>query len=95
MSCAIFCDAEKARTVIEIGLSYGGSALVIAEGLVANGSCQGCHLIIDAFQNQLYVSGWNEQPLRASLSGLRPRPGQNREACVSEREQLFANSLTS
>jgi cephalosporin hydroxylase len=30
--------AERAGTVIEIGLAYGGSALAIAEALVANGS---------------------------------------------------------
>lgn len=30
--------AERARTVIEIGLAYGGSALAIAEALVANGA---------------------------------------------------------
>jgi len=39
--------AERARTVIEIGLAYGGSALAIAEALVANGSGEGRHLIID------------------------------------------------
>lgn len=39
--------AEKACKVIEIGLAYGGSALAIAEALVANGSGQEHHLIID------------------------------------------------
>ena len=41
--------AERARTVIEIGLAYGGSALAIAEALAANESGQGRHLIIDAY----------------------------------------------
>ena len=44
--------AERARTVIEIGLAYGGSALVIAEALVANGSGQQHHVIIDPYQNR-------------------------------------------
>jgi len=51
--------AERACTVIEIGLAYGGSALAIAEALVANGSGQGRHLIIDAYQNSFYGSGWS------------------------------------
>lgn len=51
--------AERARTVIEIGLGYGGSALAIAEALVANGSGQGRHLIIDAYQSGFYGSGWS------------------------------------
>ena len=51
--------AERARTVIEIGLAYGGSALAIAEALVANGSDEGRHLIIDAYQNRFYGSGWS------------------------------------
>lgn len=51
--------AERACTVIEIGLAYGGSALAIAEALVATGSGQGRHLIIDAYQNSFYGSGWS------------------------------------
>ena len=51
--------AERARTVIEIGLAYGGSALAIAEALVANGSAEGRHLIIDPYQNRFYGSGWS------------------------------------
>lgn len=50
--------AERARSVIEIGLAYGSSALAIAEALVANGSAQGCHLIIDPYQEGFYGSGW-------------------------------------
>ena len=51
--------AENAHTVIEIGLAYGGSALAIAEALVSNGSGQLRHLIIDAYQNRFYGSGWS------------------------------------
>lgn len=51
--------ADRARKVIEIGLAYGGSALAIAEALVANGSGQAHHLIIDPYQNRFYGSGWS------------------------------------
>jgi predicted O-methyltransferase YrrM len=43
--------AEGVRTVIEIGLAYGSSALAIAEALVSSESCKVSHLIIDAFQD--------------------------------------------
>jgi len=61
--------AEKARKVIEIGLAYGGSALAIAEALVANGSGQKQHLIIDAYQNRFYGSGWSAI-VEAGITGL-------------------------
>lgn len=51
--------AERARTVIEIGLAYGSSALAIAEALVASGSGQGHHLILDPYQNRFHGSGWS------------------------------------
>jgi hypothetical protein len=50
--------AEKPGTVIEIGLAYGSSALAIAEALVAAGSDQSRHLIVDAYQEQFHGSGW-------------------------------------
>ena len=61
--------AERARTVIEIGLAYGGSALAIAEALVGNGAGQGRHLIIDAHQNRFYGSGWSAI-VEAGITGL-------------------------
>ena len=61
--------AERARTVIEIGLAYGGSALAIAEALVASGSGQERHLIIDAYQNRFYGSGWSAI-VEAGIPGL-------------------------
>lgn len=61
--------AERARTVIEIGLAYGGSALAIAEALVANEPGQGHHLIIDAYQNRFYGSGWSAI-VEAGITGL-------------------------
>jgi predicted O-methyltransferase YrrM len=50
--------AEKPGTVIEIGLAYGSSALAIAEALVAAGSDEARHVIIDAYQELFHGSGW-------------------------------------
>jgi predicted O-methyltransferase YrrM len=61
--------AESARTVIEIGLAYGGSALAIAEALVANESGQVRHVIIDAYQNRFHGSGWSAI-VEAGITGL-------------------------
>jgi len=61
--------AERARTVIEIGLAYGGSALAIAEALAANGAGPRSHLIIDAYQNRFYGCGWNSI-VEAGIDGL-------------------------
>lgn len=48
--------AEGARSVIEIGLAYGSSALAIGEALlVQQGSSE--HLIIDAYQHLFHESG--------------------------------------
>lgn len=51
--------AESARTVIEIGLAYGSSALAIAEALVSGGSNDAVHVIVDAFQDEFHDAGWN------------------------------------
>jgi len=50
--------AEKPRTVVEIGLAYGSSALAIAEALVTLGSSEARHLIIDAYQEAFHGCGW-------------------------------------
>jgi predicted O-methyltransferase YrrM len=50
--------AENPSTVIEIGLAYGSSALAVAEALAAAGSSEARHVIIDAYQDQFYGSGW-------------------------------------
>ena len=50
--------AERPSTVIEIGLAYGSSALAIAEALVAAGSNDARHVIIDAYQDDFHGSGW-------------------------------------
>jgi predicted O-methyltransferase YrrM len=50
--------AEQPGTVIEIGLAYGSSALAIAEALVAAGSDEARHVIVDAYQELFHGCGW-------------------------------------
>lgn len=50
--------AERARSVIEIGLAYGASALAIAEALAVEGAPTR-HLIVDAFQDHFDDAGWD------------------------------------
>jgi len=70
--------------VIEIGLAYGSSALAIAEALVASGSNEARHVIVDAYQSTstipdgLAITG-------ARLAGLC--------SLVEERSQLALPSL--
>jgi predicted O-methyltransferase YrrM len=68
----VLCDillAENPTVVIEIGLAYGSSALAIAEALVAGGSNEARHVIIDAYQSQFRGSGW-AAIAGAGLAGL-------------------------
>jgi hypothetical protein len=52
--------AERAQTVVEVGLAYGSSALAIAEALLVIASPQPRHIVIDPFQQQAYCNvGWN------------------------------------
>lgn len=51
--------AEKPRTVIEVGLAYGASALAIAEALVTLDESDARHLIIDAYQDHFGGAGWD------------------------------------
>jgi predicted O-methyltransferase YrrM len=60
---------EKPGTVIEIGLAYGSSALAVAEALVAAGSDETRHVILDAYQKQFHGSGW-AAIAGAGLTGL-------------------------
>jgi predicted O-methyltransferase YrrM len=51
---------EGVRTVIEIGLAYGSSALAIGEALLTVGAPDPRHVIIDAFQSSAYSDvGWD------------------------------------
>jgi predicted O-methyltransferase YrrM len=70
---------ENPATVIEIGLAYGSSALAIAEALVAAGSNQARHVIVDAYQKHFHGSGW-AAITGAGLAGLC--------SLVEERSQL-------
>jgi predicted O-methyltransferase YrrM len=52
--------AESVRTVVEVGLAYGSSALAIGEALVTVGSAEPRHIVIDPFQQQAYANvGWD------------------------------------
>jgi len=77
--------AESARTVIEIGLAYGSSALAIAEALAATGS-EARHVIIDAYQEKFDGSGW-AAIVEAGLTGIC--------SLVEERSQLALPRLVS
>lgn len=61
--------AEKAETVIEVGLAYGGSALAIAEALVCLHKAGARHVIIDAYQEHFHGAGWNVV-VAAGLTGV-------------------------
>jgi predicted O-methyltransferase YrrM len=61
--------AERATTVIEVGLAYGASALAIAEALVPEGDDSIRHLIIDAYQDHFHGAGW-DAILAAGLDGM-------------------------
>ena len=52
--------AERARTVIEVGLAYASSALAIGEALLSCHESEGSHLVIDPFQATSYANaGWD------------------------------------
>lgn len=52
--------AERVRTVVEIGLAYGSSALAIGEALVTVGSAGSRHIVIDPFQRGTFANvGWD------------------------------------
>jgi predicted O-methyltransferase YrrM len=61
--------AERAATVVEVGLAYAGSALAVGEALVAVDPPHPRHVVVDPFQERGYADvGWNL--LRAA--GLEP-----------------------
>jgi predicted O-methyltransferase YrrM len=52
--------AEGVRTVVEIGLAYGSSALAIGEALVTVGAPDPRHIVIDPYQREAYGDvGWD------------------------------------
>jgi predicted O-methyltransferase YrrM len=71
--------AERVRSVVEIGLAYGSSALAIAEALVSLGYAEARHLIIDPHQDLFAHAGW-EVLEAAGLTGIC--------TLLSERSQL-------
>ncbi len=53
--------AERATTVVEIGLAYASSALAIGEALVAVNSPRPRHVIIDPLQERVWANvGWDQ-----------------------------------
>lgn len=52
--------AEEVRTVVEVGLAYGSSALAIGEALVTVGAPRARHVVIDPFQESAFGNvGWD------------------------------------
>lgn len=50
---------DRARTVLEIGLAYGASALAIEEALLSHDAPGTTHVIVDAFQHHFRHAGWD------------------------------------
>ncbi|MFI6762051.1 class I SAM-dependent methyltransferase [Micromonospora sp. NPDC050417] len=52
--------SEGVRTVVEVGLAYGSSALAVGEALLTVGSPHPRHVVIDPFQQQAFANvGWD------------------------------------
>jgi predicted O-methyltransferase YrrM len=52
--------AERAGTVVEVGLAYGSSALAIGEALATVGADAARHIVIDPFQQEGFANvGWD------------------------------------
>lgn len=62
--------AERAATVIEIGLAYGSSALAIGEALVRVGADGPSHVVIDPMQEKAYFNAGWESVGAAGLDGI-------------------------
>lgn len=60
---------ERAKTVVEVGLAYGSSALAIGEALVAAGSADVHHVVVDAYQDHFHNAGW-DAIVAAGLAGV-------------------------
>jgi predicted O-methyltransferase YrrM len=60
--------AHGARTVIEVGLAYGSSALAIGEALCVTGGTDASHIVIDPFQATAYDDVGRDAMVAASLS---------------------------
>jgi predicted O-methyltransferase YrrM len=65
----VLLAAERATTVIEVGLAYGASALAIASTLVASGATDARHVVIDAYRGHFHDVGWSAL-LAAGLAGV-------------------------
>lgn len=71
--------AERATTVVEIGLAYARSALAIGEALVSVGGADSVHLVIDPYQERAYRNAGRDTLRAAGLDRictLVPEPSQ-------------------
>lgn len=62
--------AERAGTVVEIGLAYGSSALAIAEALLRGGADHPRHVVIDPLQESAYADVGRGLLESAGLDGI-------------------------
>lgn len=62
--------AERAATVVEVGLAYGSSALAIGEALVTVGAPEPRHVVIDPFQESAFGNAGWEMVCAARLDGI-------------------------
>jgi predicted O-methyltransferase YrrM len=60
--------AHGARTVIEVGLAYGSSALAIGEALCVTGGTDASHIVIDPFQATAYDDVGRDAIVAAGLA---------------------------
>ncbi|MEV4642367.1 class I SAM-dependent methyltransferase [Actinoplanes sp. NPDC049548] len=82
---------EGVRSVVEVGLAYGSSALAIAEALLTVGWPEPRHIVIDPFQEQAYAGvGWGA--LRSA--GLDPVTTLLAEPSSSALPRLAGEGLT-
>jgi predicted O-methyltransferase YrrM len=76
--------AERAASVIEVGLAYGSSALAIGEALVTTGAGRPRHVVLDPYSDAWSNIGWHV----IQEAGLAPYT-----TLVTERSQLYLPRL--
>jgi predicted O-methyltransferase YrrM len=61
------CQAERARSVLEIGMAWGLSTLHIQEGLLSNGAGAHSHVVVDPKQTSKFHGAGNQILREAGL----------------------------
>ena len=64
------CRAEKARSVLEIGMAWGLSTLHILEGLLSNGAGAHAHVVLDPIQTSHFHGAGNQTLREAGVEQL-------------------------